>query len=76
MLEQKIRQYFLDHHIHSSQVAKDLGIDEAQLDAMLSGSLAISAEDYYLICQSLGVPLEYFFPAEDSAPPEREVGKP
>lgn len=56
----KIKKYLEDHGIKQSFIRERLGISASACNAMLNGNRGISAEEYFKICDALGVPLDYF----------------
>ena len=61
MLHEKIKKYLIEHGIKQTFLAQKLGIPDPTLSDMLAGQRKIYADEYYKICNALGVSLTYFF---------------
>ncbi len=59
-MQTKIKQYLEERGIKQSFLRKKLGMSPSTCNAMLNGNRGISAEEYFKICDALGVPLDYF----------------
>lgn len=60
MLNQKIKKFMEERGIKQSFLKKHLGMTASTVNALLNGNRGISAEEYFKICDALGVPLDYF----------------
>ena len=56
----RIQAYLKEHGIQQSKVAREIGVSDASLSAMLHGRTRISAEAYRAICEFLQVNLTEF----------------
>lgn len=63
-LADKIKKYILEHGLKIGVVAEKSGISFQTFSAMLNGNRKILAEEYFKICEVLGVPLETFVARE------------
>lgn len=61
MLHDVIREYIKSHGIKQNYLAEKLGVGDRTVTDMLNGNRKILAEEYYLLCKALGVPMSYFF---------------
>lgn len=60
MTGRKIKEYLKSKGISQTFVSKKTGIPITTLNAVLNGSRKLLAEEYFVICQALGVPLDTF----------------
>lgn len=60
MLGKLIRDYISEIGLKQSAVAAKANIPDNTFSTMLSGKRKISAEEYFAICDALGVPLGMF----------------
>ena len=60
MLAEKIRKYISDNGLKFNAVAERTGISIQTFSAMINGNRKITAEEYFLICKALNVPLDTF----------------
>lgn len=60
MINKKIKNYMEERGIKQSFLKEPLGMTASTLNALLNGNRKLSAEEYFKICDALGVPLEYF----------------
>ena len=56
----KIKKYLQDHGIKQYYIRERLGLSASACNALLNGNRGISAEEYFKICDALGLPLDYF----------------
>jgi len=63
----RIKQYILNNGISQSFVSTKTNIPTNTLNAILNGKRNLLAEEYFLICEALGVPLQTFKDAEKQA---------
>ncbi len=59
-MQTKIKLYLEQHGIKQSFLQKKLGISVSSCNALLNGKRGISAEEYFRICDALGLSLNYF----------------
>lgn len=64
MTGKKIKEYLSNKGISQTFVANKTGIPISTLNAALNGNRKILAEEYFLICQALEVPLDTFVEEE------------
>jgi transcriptional regulator with XRE-family HTH domain len=57
-----IKQYMLDRGINQSFVSSKTNIPTNTLNFILNSKRRLNAEEYFLICEVLDVPLETFKP--------------
>lgn len=60
MTGKKIKEYLKENGISQTFVATKTGMSISILNAALNGNRKILAEEYFLICQALDVPLDTF----------------
>lgn len=60
MIGEKIKQYIFDAGLKYSAVAEKCGIKQSTFSAMMNGTRKITADEYIVICRTLGVSLEQF----------------
>lgn len=60
MLGLRIREYILENGLKLGYVADAVNIPMNVFSAMMNGKRKITAEEYFMICKALGVPLEMF----------------
>lgn len=56
----KIKEYILAAGLKFGAVAKKAGIPENVFSAIINGKRKITAEEYFSICDALGVPIDTF----------------
>ena len=59
-MNEKIKSYLEENGIKQSYLQKKLGISMSSVNALLNGNRGISAEEYFIICDALKVPLDFF----------------
>ena len=59
-MNSKIKKYLDENGIKQKFLQQKLGMSVSSCNAMLNGNRGISAEEYFKICEALGVPLDYF----------------
>jgi transcriptional regulator with XRE-family HTH domain len=64
MTGKKIKEYLSNKGISQTFVANKTGIPISTLNAALNGNRKILAEEYFLICQALEIPLDTFVKEE------------
>lgn len=57
----KIKNYLENRGITQTFIAKKTGISINKLNMSLNGNRKLLAEEYFLICEALGVPLNTFY---------------
>lgn len=67
MLGARIKKYLDDKGIKQSFLARKIGTYDSTMSDILSGKRNITAEEYYLICKALDVPMEKFVEEEMTA---------
>lgn len=60
MICEKIRAYLDDQEINYQEIGKALQIDDNECEMKLCGKVKITAEEYYIICRTLNVDLNFF----------------
>ncbi len=60
MLGEEIKKYIKENGFKMSYVAKSIGVSTQTFSAMLNSNRKITAEEYFMICKTLGVSLEKF----------------
>lgn len=60
MLSEKIKRYIAEAGLKQNAIADKANLSPCIFSAMLSGKRRITAEEYFAICQALGVELEMF----------------
>ncbi|MCL2689199.1 MAG: helix-turn-helix domain-containing protein [Chitinispirillia bacterium] len=60
----KIKEYIKERGIKQTFLQKILGISPSSCSAMLNGKRGISVDEYFMICNVLNVPLDYFKPEQ------------
>ena len=55
-----IKDYIKDHGITQTWLANKSGVDYAALHAALNENRVLYTEEYFLICEALGVPYDTF----------------
>lgn len=55
-----IKNYLTNEGIENSVVAQKIGVTPSDFDLMLEGSRKISAEQYFKICRTLNVEIDFF----------------
>lgn len=68
MLGMKIKKFLNQNGIRLSFVAEKIGVSANVFSGMLNGKRKITAEEYFLICRTLEVDLEYFINQEEGEP--------
>lgn len=61
MLSDVIYEYIKSKGIKQIFIAEKLGISNHAVSDIMSGKRRISAEEYYLLCKVLEIPMTYFF---------------
>ena len=56
-----ISDYISMKRLETAQVAESCGWKESRLISILSGSKKLSAGDYGILCDALGVPYDFFY---------------
>jgi transcriptional regulator with XRE-family HTH domain len=64
MTGKKIKDYLNNKGISQTFVSNKTGIPISTLNAALNGNRKILAEEYFLICQALEIPLDTFVKEE------------
>lgn len=71
MTGRKIKEYLISKGTSQTFIANKTGIPISTLNAILNGNRKLLAEEYFVICQALGVPLDTFIkkdiPTEDES---------
>lgn len=67
MTGKKIKEYLNNKGISQTFVANKIGMPINILNAALNGNRKILAEEYFLICQALEVPLDTFVNDKETA---------
>lgn len=67
MTGNKIKEYLISKGVSQTFVANKTGIPISTLNAALNGNRKMLAEEYFSICQVLGVPLDTFMEEEHTA---------
>jgi len=66
MTGNKIKDYLISKGISQTFVANKTGIPIPTLNAVLNGNRKLLAEEYFVICQVLDVPLDTFIEKDQS----------
>lgn len=56
----KIKLYMKENGISQTHIANKIGMPLAIFNALLNGNRNLLAEEYFMICDALGVPLDAF----------------
>jgi len=67
MTGSKIKKYLISKGISQTYVANKTGIPISTLNAVLNGNRKLLAEEYFVICQVLDVPLDTFIEQDQPA---------
>ena len=67
MTGSKIKKYLISKGISQTYVANKTGIPISTLNAVLNGNRKLLAEEYFVICQVLDVPLDNFMGQDQPA---------
>jgi transcriptional regulator with XRE-family HTH domain len=67
MTGRNIKNYLISKGISQTYVANKTGIPISTLNAILNGNRKLLAEEYFVICQALDVPLETFIDIDQPA---------
>lgn len=67
MTGHKIKEYIKSKGISQTFVSNKTGIPISTLNAVLNGNRKLMAEEYFVICQALDVPLDTFMEKDQSA---------
>lgn len=59
-LGKKIKKYLIENNLKQKIICDALNLSDVVVSGMLSGNRKISAEEYFAICDCLGLPYEYF----------------
>ena len=70
---ESIKKYIEQSGVTQKHIAKQVGISVQSLNAICNGKQRLTAEQYFAICDSLGVSCEYFKRLVDS---QRRVSAP
>lgn len=60
-IEITIREYLVGHGIKQSFVAEKCGWSKQKTNSIMTGKRKITAEEYGMICDAVGVPYDHFF---------------
>lgn len=60
MCAEKIKSYLLDNGISQKFLSNKTKIATTTLNAILNGKRKLLASEYFLICNALELPLDYF----------------
>ncbi|GHV08810.1 hypothetical protein FACS1894217_11860 [Clostridia bacterium] len=60
MIGVRIKDYLSKAHVAQTLLCEKLGRSPAVVSAMLDGRRTIKAEEYFAVCDALGVPLDFF----------------
>lgn len=60
MLGQEIKKYIKEKDLKQTKVAKEAGIKPQVLSDIINERRKVEAMEYFYICRSLDVPLDYF----------------
>ena len=63
----KIKEYLNSKGISQTFVANQTGISVSTLNSALNGNRKLLAEEYFLICKVLDVPLDHFIDEDQTA---------
>lgn len=66
-IEKAIRDYLVAHGITQAFIARKCGWTKQRMNAILSGRQKISVDDMGAICETVGVPYDYFYNAAKRA---------
>lgn len=66
MVGKRIKKYLDENGIKYSFVSEKIGIPMNILSPLLNGKRKMSAEEYFLICEAIGVGADYFSKQTDS----------
>lgn len=62
-IELAIKKYLADRGIRQSFVSEKCGFTKQKMYAITSGKQKVTADEYGLICEAVGVPYDYFYNA-------------
>lgn len=65
MLGEKIKKYLSENGIKQTFVSEKVGIPDPAFSDVLSGKRKITAIEYYRLCKTLKVPMEFFLEDEE-----------
>lgn len=60
MLGKAIKQYLDERGIKQTFLAEKTNLSVSKINAILNGNRGLLAEEYFMICEVLGVPIETF----------------
>jgi transcriptional regulator with XRE-family HTH domain len=60
----KIKEFIKERGISQTLLQQLLGISASSFRAMLNGKRGINVDEYFMICNLLNVPLDYFRPEQ------------
>lgn len=72
MIGIKVKKYLDENGIKYSFLSEKIGMPMNVLSPLLSGKRKMSVEEYFAICEALGVPVDTFEP--DTTEKERDGG--
>ncbi len=61
MLYERIVSFIVESGLKFNVVAEKSGFSPNTFSAIMNGKRKITAEEYFMICKALGVPLDKFF---------------
>lgn len=62
---EEIRRYLKAHAISQATLAREIGVSDRMLRAVLTGRVRMTAELYLSICEALDVSVETFYPSKN-----------
>lgn len=65
MVAKKIKEYITDMGIKQAAIAKKVGMTDGQLSGILTGRYKLKADDFFKICEAIGVEPEKFNPKNE-----------
>ena len=61
-----IADYIREANIKQSAIAKKTGMTPQSISSIVNRKRGVAADEYYFICEALGLPLDFFFPKKEA----------